>query len=282
MKLARFTHAGSTRIGKVVGDRIVDLSGVAGVGASMRQLLTDLPALRSALEAATAPGLALDDVTLEAPIVDPQKYLAIGMNYEAHAAEAEKGGVPRPTSQLWFNKQVSCITGPFSPVESPKVSDKLDYEAEMGVVIGTRCRHVAAADARKVIAGYLVTNDVTARDWQFRTPTFTLGKSFDTHGPIGPWITTDDEIADPHDLIMTLSLNGEERQRTSTGDMIYDIYEQIAYLSTVMTLEPGDLIATGTPANVGIATGTFLKPGDVVRVEIEGLGHIQNPIVAEA
>ncbi len=282
MKLARFTHAGSTRIGKVVGDRIVDLSGFAGVGASMRQLLTDLPALRSALEAATAPDLALDDVTLEAPIVDPQKYLAIGMNYEAHAAEAEKGGVPRPTSQLWFNKQVSCITGPFSPVESPKVSDKLDYEAEMGVVIGTRCRHVAAADARKVIAGYLVTNDVTARDWQFRTPTFTLGKSFDTHGPIGPWITTDDEIADPHDLIMTLSLNGEERQRTSTGDMIYDIYEQIAYLSTVMTLEPGDLIATGTPANVGIATGTFLKPGDVVRVEIEGLGHIQNPIVAEA
>ena len=282
MKLARFTHAGSTRIGKVVGDRIVDLSGVAGVGASMRQLLTDLPALRSALEAATAPDLALDDVTLEAPIVDPQKYLAIGMNYEAHAAEAEKGGVPRPTSQLWFNKQVSCITGPFSPVESPRVSDKLDYEAEMGVVIGTRCRHVAAADARKVIAGYLVTNDVTARDWQFRTPTFTLGKSFDTHGPIGPWITTDDEIADPHDLIMTLSLNGEERQRTSTGDMIYDIYEQIAYLSTVMTLEPGDLIATGTPANVGIATGTFLKPGDVVRVEIEGLGHIQNPIVAEA
>ena len=282
MKLARFTHAGSTRIGKVVGDRIVDLSGVAGVGASMRQVLTDLPALRSALEAATAPDLALDDVTLEAPIVDPQKYLAIGMNYEAHAAEAEKGGVPRPTSQLWFNKQVSCITGPFSPVESPKVSDKLDYEAEMGVVIGTRCRHVAAADARKVIAGYLVTNDVTARDWQFRTPTFTLGKSFDTHGPIGPWITTDDEIADPHDLIMTLSLNGEERQRTSTGDMIYDIYEQIAYLSTVMTLEPGDLIATGTPANVGIATGTFLKPGDVVRVEIEGLGHIQNPIVAEA
>jgi 2-keto-4-pentenoate hydratase/2-oxohepta-3-ene-1,7-dioic acid hydratase in catechol pathway len=282
MKLARFTHGGATRIGKVVGDRIVDLSNVPGVSASMRQVLTDLPMLRPALETATAPHLALADVVLEAPIADPQKYLAIGMNYEAHAQEAEKGGVPRPTSQLWFNKQVSCITGPYSPVVSPKVSDKLDYEAEMGVVIGTRCRHVAAADARKVIAGYLVTNDVTARDWQFRTPTFTLGKSFDTHGPIGPWITTDDEIADPHDLIMTLSLNGEERQRTTTGDMIYDIYDQIAYLSTVMTLEPGDLIATGTPANVGIATGTFMKPGDVVRVEIEALGHIENTIVAEA
>jgi 2-keto-4-pentenoate hydratase/2-oxohepta-3-ene-1,7-dioic acid hydratase in catechol pathway len=282
MKLARYTHGGVTRIGKVVGDRVVDLSGVAGVTDSMRQVLTDLPALRAALEAASEPDFALAAVTLEAPITDPQKYLAIGMNYEAHAKEAEEGGVPRPTSQLWFNKQVSCITGPYSPVDSPKVSDKLDYEAEMGVVIGTRCRHVAAADARKVIAGYLVTNDVTARDWQFRTPTFTLGKSFDTHGPIGPWITTDDEVADPHDLTMTLHLNGEERQRTSTGDMIYNIYDQIAYLSTVMTLEPGDLIATGTPANVGISTGTFMKPGDVVRVEIDGLGYIENPIVAEA
>jgi 2-keto-4-pentenoate hydratase/2-oxohepta-3-ene-1,7-dioic acid hydratase in catechol pathway len=220
-------------------------------------------------------------VTLEAPIADPQKYLAIGMNYEAHAVEAEAAGIPRPKSQLWFNKQVSCITGPYAAVDLPRVSDKLDYEAELGVVIGTRCRHVAAADARSVIAGYIVTNDVTVRDWQQRSPTFTLGKSFDTHGPIGPWLTTDDEVADPHALTMWLTLNGEERQRTSTGDMIYNIYDQIAYLSTVMTLEPGDVIATGTPANVGIATGTFMKVGDVVRVEIEGLGHIENRIVAE-
>ena len=281
MKLARFTLSGSTRIGKVVGERIVDLSGVPGVTGSMRQVLTDLPALRSALEAATGPDLALAEVTLEAPIADPQKYLAIGMNYEAHAREAEDAGIPRPKNQLWFNKQVSCINGPFAPVEKPKVSDKLDYEAELGVVIGTRCRHVAVQDARSVIAGYLVTNDVTVRDWQLRSPTYTLGKSFDTHGPIGPWITTDDEIADPHALTMTLLLNGHERQRTSTGDMIYNIYDQIAYLSTVMTLEPGDVIATGTPANVGIATGTFMKAGDVVRVEIEGLGHIENPIVDE-
>jgi 2-keto-4-pentenoate hydratase/2-oxohepta-3-ene-1,7-dioic acid hydratase in catechol pathway len=282
MKLARFSHGGSTRIGKVVGDRIVDLSGVPGVTGSMRQVLTDLPGLRAALEAATGPDLALAEVTLEAPIADPQKYLAIGMNYEAHAREAEEAGIPRPTSQLWFNKQVSCITGPYDPVELPKVSDQLDYEAELGVVIGKRCRHVSIEDARSVIAGYLVTNDVTVRDWQRRSPTFTLGKSFDTHGPIGPWITTDDEIADPHALTMWLTLNGKERQRTSTGDMIYNIYDQIAYLSTVMTLEPGDVIATGTPANVGIATGTFMKDGDVVRVEIEGLGHIENPIVAEA
>jgi 2-keto-4-pentenoate hydratase/2-oxohepta-3-ene-1,7-dioic acid hydratase in catechol pathway len=149
-------------------------------------------------------------------------------------------------------------------------------------VIGKRCRHVSAADALSVVGGYLVCNDVTVRDWQSRSPTYTLGKSFDTHGPIGPWITTADEIADPHALTMHLSVNGIEKQRTSTGDMIYTIRDQIAYLSTVMTLEPGDLIATGTPANVGIATGSFLKAGDVVRVEVDGLGAIENTVVQEA
>jgi 2-keto-4-pentenoate hydratase/2-oxohepta-3-ene-1,7-dioic acid hydratase in catechol pathway len=185
-----------------------------------------------------------------------------------------------PKSQLWFNKQVSCITGPYDPVEVPSVSDKVDYEAELGFVIGTRCHDVSEADALSVVAGYFVANDVTARDWQFRSPTYTLGKSFDTHGPIGPWITTADEVPDPHALVMHLSVNGEERQRSSTGDMIYDISAQIAYLSTVMTLEPGDLISTGTPSGVGIAADSFLKPGDVVRVEVEGLGFIENPFVA--
>jgi 2-keto-4-pentenoate hydratase/2-oxohepta-3-ene-1,7-dioic acid hydratase in catechol pathway len=282
MKLARFTHLGSTRIGKIVGDQIVDLSNVAGVGSSMRLLIADLPALRSALDDCNSPSIALSDVVLEAPINDPQKYLAIGMNYQAHADEAAAAGVPIPTSQLWFNKQVSCITGPHANVDIPKASEKVDYEAELGVVIGKRCRHVSREDARSVIAGYFVTNDVTARDWQFRSPTFTLGKSFDTHGPIGPWLTTDDEVADPHALDMWLTVNGVEKQRTSTGDMIYDIYDQIAYLSTVMTLEPGDILATGTPAGVGIAADSFLQPGDVVRVEVAGLGAIENRMVAEA
>lgn len=282
MKLARFTHNGSTRIGKVVGDRVIDLSGVSGVTGSMRLLLADLPALRGALEVCDAPALPLSDVVLEAPINDPQKYLAIGMNYQAHADEAAAAGIPIPTSQLWFNKQVSCITGPYADVDLPRVSDKLDYEAELGVVIGKRCRHVSRDDARSVIAGYLVTNDVSVRDWQARSPTFTLGKSFDTHGPIGPWLTTDDEVADPHALEMWLTVNGVEKQRTSTGDMIYDIYDQIAYLSTVMTLEPGDILATGTPAGVGIASGSFMKAGDVVRVEVKGLGVIENKIVTEA
>ena len=284
MKLARFTAEGRTRLGKVVGDRVVDLgAAVPDFGHSMRLLLEHFASVRPALEAVEVPSYALADVTLEAPIADASKYLAIGMNYQSHVDEAEAAGVTAPKTQIWFNKQVSCINGPFANVDVPKSGpDMVDYEAEMGVVIGMRCRHVAREDARSVIAGYLVCNDVTARDWQFRSPTFTLGKSFDTHGPIGPWITTDDEIADPHALTLTLELNGEERQRTSTGEMIYDIYDQIAYLSQVMTLEPGDLIATGTPAGVGIAGHRFMKEGDVVRVAVEGLGAIENRFVNEA
>ena len=282
MKLCRFKVDDTIRIGKVVEEGVADLTEVAGVGASMRALLTHFDELKAKLAAANGSPKPLREVRLLAPIDDPQKYLAIGMNYQAHADEAAAAGVPVPKSQLWFNKQVSCITGPYDPIELPKASDRMDYEAELGVVIGRRCRHVKPADALSVIGGYLVCDDVTARDWQFRSPTFTLGKSFDTHGPIGPWITTADEVADPHALTMWLTVNGEERQRTSTGDMIYNIFEQIAYLSTVMTLEPGDLIATGTPSGVGIASDRFLKVGDVVRVEIEQLGVIENRVVAEA
>ena len=283
MKLARFTHEGRTRLGKVMGDHVIDLGeAVAGLDGSMQKLLESLDSIRPALEAVTGPAFALDTVTLEAPIVDPRKFLAIGMNYQAHADEAAAAGHAIPKSQLWFNKQVTCITGPYADVDVPSSApDMVDYEAELGVVIGKRCRHVTRENARSVIAGYFVCNDVTARDWQFRSPTFTLGKSFDTHGPIGPWITTDDEIEDPHALTLTLTLNGEERQRSSTGDMIYNIYDQIAYLTEVMTLEPGDVIATGTPAGVGIAGNRFMKAGDVVRVAIDGLGAIENRFVDE-
>jgi len=168
-----------------------------------------------------------------------------------------------------------------SPIYKQHVSEKLDYEAELGVVIGKRCRYVSVDDAPGIVGGYFVANDVTARDWQFKSPTFTLGKSFDSHGPIGPWITTADEVADPHNLLMQLWVNGELRQQTNTGRMIHNIWQQVHELSQVMTLEPGDLIATGTCANVGIALGKFLQPGDVVRVEIEGLGHIENRVEAE-
>ena len=281
MKIARFTEGGITRFGKIVDSKVVDLSGVDGVGGSMRQLLENLPKLRTALETAQGQAYALQSIKLEAPINDPQKFLAIGMNYKAHAEEARAAGIPIPTSQLWFNKQVSCLNGPYDPIELPKVVEKLDYEIELGVVIGRRSRRVKAAQARSVIAGYVIVNDVSARDWQHRSPTFTLGKSFDTHGPIGPWLTTDDEVPDPLALEMTLTVNGERRQRMTTGDMIYNIYDQIEYLSTVMTLEPGDILATGTPAGVGAASGRLLQAGDVVRAQIERLGYIENRVVAE-
>lgn len=281
MKLCRFSHAGTIRLGKIIGDRVIDLSVVARPDASMRRLITALPGLNAALRALQEPAFDIAHVSLLAPIDDPQKFLAIGMNYRAHAEEAAAAGIAVPTSQLWFNKQVSCISGPYDAIDLPKVSDKLDYEAELAVVIGVRCHDVPEASALDVVAGYMVSNDVSVRDWQSRSPTFTLGKSFDTHGPIGPWITTADEISDPHALTLSLSVNGDERQRASTGGMIYDIRQQIAYLSTVMTLEPGDILATGTPAGVGIASGRFLRHGDVVKVEISGLGSISNPVLAE-
>lgn len=287
MKLARFTHADQTSVGLVRDGRVIELSKVLpDAPTNTIDVLAGGAALRQRINAALAQqpagaGHSLSDVKLEAPIVNPQKYLAIGMNYQDHADEAERAGIAIQKSQLWFNKQVSCITGPYSPVYKPRVSQKMDYEAEMGVVIGKRCRYVSEADARSVVAGYFVSNDLTAREWQFASQTYTLGKSFDTHGPIGPWITTHDEIEDPHNLMMRLWVNGVKKQEQNTGQMIYNIWQQIHHLSQVMTLEPGDLIATGTCANVGIATGSFLQPGDVVKVEIDKLGHIENRVIEE-
>lgn len=285
MKLARFTKDGRTAIGVVRGNEVFDLRDlVPGAPASISAVLAAGTDLRQRMVAALAQasrGHALNDVHLEAPLPESRKYLAIGMNYEDHAEEARRAGLIVPKTQLWFNKQVTCIHGPFDPVVIPKVSSKVDYEAELGVVIGQRCHYVSVEQARTVVGGYFVANDVTARDWQQASPTFTLGKSFDTHGPIGPWVVTDDEIADPHALEMRLYVNGVQRQGQSTGRMIHNIWQQIHHLSQVMTLEPGDLIATGTCAGVGIASGQFLQPGDVVRVEIDQIGRIENRFVAE-
>ena len=289
MKLARYQHTGQTRLGVVVGERVIAVEPVApGFGDDMRALLAAGPALLQRLrEHAADPhatSVPLAEVQLLAPIVNPQKFLAIGMNYQDHAEEARRAGIAVPTSQLWFNKQVSCIAGPFDAVHIPRdAAERVDYEGELGVVIGKRCRRVKAADAASVIAGYCVMNDVSARDWQQRSPTFTLGKSWDTHGPLGPWIVTADEVADPHGLKLRTLVNGEVRQQASTALLIYNVWQQIETLSTVMTLEPGDLLATGTCAGVGIAMKPprFLKAGDVVRVEIDGLGAIENRFVDE-
>lgn len=287
MKLVTFSCRGHLSIGKIVGDQVIDLpASDATLPATMRELLSGGAAMMqrarevNADKAVTYP---LSDVRLEATVPNPSKFLAIGMNYAKHAAEARQLGVQVPDTQVWFNKQVSCVNGPFDPVHMPKVSDNLDYEAELCVVIGKRCRHVSAADARSVIAGYMVCNDVSVRDWQKRSATMTLGKSFNTTGPIGPWIVTDDDVADPHNLNMRMLVNGQLKQEVNTGEMVHNIFEQIAYLSTVMTLEPGDLLATGTPSGVGVAMTPpqWLKIGDVMRVEIDGIGHIENVVIAE-
>jgi 2-keto-4-pentenoate hydratase/2-oxohepta-3-ene-1,7-dioic acid hydratase in catechol pathway len=223
----------------------------------------------------------LDEIRLLAPVL-PRKYLAIGLNYADHIAES---GMEAPEFPVFFNKQVTCVVGPGDDVHMPRVSNLLDYEGELAVVIGARCRHVPVERAHEVIAGYTIANDVSVRDWQLRTPTMTMGKSFDTHGPLGPWLVTPDELGDPHDLGIRTYVNDELRQDGNTSEMIYDCFEQVAHLSEAFTLEPGDVIATGTPAGIGAVRQPFpdglLKVGDVVRVQIDGLGELVNTVVAE-
>jgi 2-keto-4-pentenoate hydratase/2-oxohepta-3-ene-1,7-dioic acid hydratase in catechol pathway len=278
MKLARFTHSGSTRIGRVEGDEIVDLA--ADTPPDMVALLEAGPDALERAAVADGPRLALASVKLEAPIARPPKLLAVGLNYADHVAES---GQDPPEHPMIFNKQSTCVTGPFDPVHVPKVSHVLDYEGELGFVIGRRCRHVSRDDAADMIAGYLIVDDVSVRDWQLRVPTWTMGKSFDTHGPIGPWLVTRDELPDPHALGLRTFVNGELRQESNTKQLIFDCFALVEHLSTAFTLEPGDIVATGTPGGVGIAAHPpkLLKAGDVVRIEIDGIGHIENPVIDE-
>ena len=281
MKLARFEDGDGPRLGLVNGDLIINLTTAGLSFQTMAALIASgkdgLEEVRTVSRAAAS--IPLADVRLLAPIERPGKYLAIGMNYAKHLEEADKLGVKRSAHQTWFNKQVTCISGPFDEIE-PGVTEKLDYEVELAAVIGSRAKHVSEADAPAHVFGYLVANDVSARDWQFHTPTFTMGKSFDTHGPIGPWIVTADEIPDPHKLRLRTWVNGELRQDNNTSNLIHNLWKQIAYLSTAFTLEPGDLIATGTPEGVGVGMDPqrFLQPRDVVRCEVEGIGAIENRV----
>jgi 2-keto-4-pentenoate hydratase/2-oxohepta-3-ene-1,7-dioic acid hydratase in catechol pathway len=282
MKLATFEYKGDRRIGIVTDRGIVDLSSAApALPRDMVALISDDKAMAEA-RAAAAKGSAIPiaDVHLCAPVPFPGKVLAIGLNYRDHV---EESGQPMPEHQVWFNKQHNCITGPYDDVALPAVSSLLDYEAEMCFVIGKRCKHVPKERAHEVIAGYFVGNDVSVRDWQLRTNTWQIGKSFDTHGPIGPWIVTPDGVGDPHALDIKCWVNGELRQSSNTKHLIFDCFDQIAHLSQAFTLDPGDVIFTGTSGGVGAAMKPmqFLKAGDVVRVEVEKLGYIENRVVPE-
>ena len=287
MKLATFRFSGSTRIGIVDGSEVVDLSDAApGLPTDMKALLEEGPnGLARARDAADSGRgrIALEDVHLRAPILRPPKILAVGLNYADHAAEAAEAGMKRPSVPVIFNKQPTSITGPSDPIHLPRASHVLDYEGELAFVIGRRCRHVSKEDAPQVIAGYTIVNDVTIRDWQFRSPTMTMGKSWDTHCPSGPWIVTPDEIGDPHGLHLRTFVNDELRQDAKTDGLIFDCFVLVEHLSTAFTLEPGDLISTGTPAGVGIAMKPpkLLVAGDVVRVEIDGIGSIENTVIEE-
>jgi 2-keto-4-pentenoate hydratase/2-oxohepta-3-ene-1,7-dioic acid hydratase in catechol pathway len=212
--------------------------------------------------------------------VRPRKFFAIGLNYADHVAES---GLDTPEHLTVFMKAPTCVAGPYDPIERPVVSEWLDYEGELGFVIGRRCRHVSAEDAASVIAGYLVVDDVSVRDWQMQTPQWSLAKSFDTHGPIGPWIVTPDEIGDPHALGIRTFVNDEPRQESNTSQLIFDCFRTVEILSQACTLEPGDVIATGTPSGVaGAMEGQpWLEPGDRVRIEIDGIGTIENEVVDE-
>lgn len=280
MKLLRYSSATGPRLGALKDDEVVALDGL-GFGSMLEIIESGEAALTKIkdLLAGETTSLALSEVALLPPLEKPGKYLAIGMNFQKHVAEATKLGVEEPKQQFWFNKQTTCISGPFDDI-AMGASGKVDYEVEIGVVIGRKAKSVTADVALDHVFGYLVANDVSARDWQFHSPTFTMGKSFDTHGPIGPWIVTRDEIPDPQTLSLRCWVNGELRQSSDSSQMIHSIARQIEYLSTAFTLEPGDLIASGTPEGVGIGMDPprFLKAGDVVRCEVEGIGVIENKV----
>ncbi len=282
MKLVTFTHSGTTRIGIVRDDAVVDLA-VAAPGLPT-EMCAFLAAGDNALDVARTAAdsgdgqVALTDVQLEAPVLRPPKILAAGLNYKDHIAET---GMDAPKIPIFFNKQSTSVTGIGKPVHRPLESEMLDYEGELGVVIGKRCRRVPKERANEVIAGYTIVNDVSVRDWQLRVPTMTMGKSWDTHCPMGPYLVTPDEVGDPHALDLKTEVNGEIRQSTNTRELLFDCFDLIEHLSTAFTLEPGDLISTGTCGGVAVAMQppNWMKAGDSVCVTIERLGALENPII---
>ena len=282
MKIARYRRDGEIFLGLVEGETITRISGrVDGITDDMIALITAWDDVRAAVERLS--GSADDNVAdfdFLAPVARPGKIWGIGLNYADHVAEAD---LETPAHQSWFVMAQTTVAGPYDAIERPRVSAALDYEAELVFVVGKGGRHITEETATDHIFGYCVGNDVSVRDYQFHSGQFSIGKSFDTHAPFGPWIVTADEI-DPLTLPIRCLVNGEVRQESNTSHLIYPPAKQIAYLSGAMILEPGDVIFTGTPGGVGAAMKPprFLAVGDVVRTEIDGIGAIENIVVEEA
>ncbi len=283
MKLVTFTHNNLSRVGAVIDNVVIDSLSNANIPNTMIEFLSAGSQALLAMQTLIDSGQGrfnLADVKLNAPIPRPGKYLGISLNYADHITET---GAEQPKYPSFFTKQSSCVIGHGDFIHLPKVSDKLDYEGELAFVIGKRCRHVPVDKAHQVIAGFTIANDVSVRDWQARSATMMIGKSFDTCGPLGPWIVTSDEVVDPHQLSIKTWIDDELRQDGNTQQMIFNCYEMVAYLSPAMTLEPGDVITTGTPSGVGVKMQPrgYMKPGQTVRIEIDGIGILSNSVIDE-
>lgn len=290
MRLVTFLAQGEMRLGALQVQQgqamIVDLNRAEPrLPASMLEFLAaGEPAVSLAADVLqSAPATArheLKAVALKAVIPNPSKIICIGLNYRDHAAETHQ---PLPEVPVVFAKYENTLIGSGEAIVLPRVTQRVDYEAELAVVMGKRGHYISEAEAMLYVAGYTAFNDISARDYQMRTSQWTIGKTFDTFAPIGPALVTTDEIADPHALAIRLSIDGEVLQNSNTGELIFSIPQLISYLSSVMTLEPGDVIATGTPAGVGFTRQPprFLRPGETVRVEIEGIGTLDNPVREE-
>jgi 2-keto-4-pentenoate hydratase/2-oxohepta-3-ene-1,7-dioic acid hydratase in catechol pathway len=277
VRLATYELDGAAECGIVLADRIVPLP-----GETVKGILERGPEHWPEVAAqASDEGIALDDVRLLAPIPDPDKILCIGLNYRDHAEET---GMAAPAVPIVFAKFRNSLAGATDPIILPDANEAVDYEAELAVVIGQRCRGVQAADALDYVAGAMAFNDVSARDLQMQTSQWTMGKAIDTFAPCGPTLVFMDEIGDLQDLRVQTRINGETVQSGTTASMIFTVAEIIAFISSVMTLEPGDIIATGTPAGVGLARDPqlFIKADDVVEIEIENIGLLANPVVEHA
>ena len=274
MRLVTFEAAGQARPGVLSDvDTVLDLSTI-GFSSLLHFIESGQDARAKAEDFA-------DQSPANAPIPKPRKLICVGLNYRDHAMET---GAEIPTVPTIFSKFATAVIGPGANIVLPKVSKAPDYEAEFAFVIGRGGRHISANSWRDHVYGYTIVNDVTGRDYQKATSQWLMGKTFDTFAPMGPWIVTSDEIADPHNVDVKLDINGETLQDSNTRELIFKIPELIAFLSSVFTLEPGDIVSTGTPSGVGVARKPprFLKPGDVVTVKIPAIGELRNPVVAEA
>ena len=289
MKLATILTPAGPRAAVAVGDAYVDLHATdPGLPSSVKDLLAASPAVRQAAAAAAAAGptavkFLAEAVKLLPPIPNPSKILCVGLNYADHARE---GGKAIPTEPVLFAKYANTLIASGDPIRLPKVAQKVDYEAELVIVIGKTGKHIPNdASAMEYVGGYTCGHDVSARDWQFRgeEKQWTIGKTFDTFAPTGPVLVTADELTDPHNLQVQLRLNGVTMQNSNTREFIFRVPHILWFLSQVVTLEPGDLIFTGTPPGVGISRNpqVLLKAGDVAEVEVQGIGVLTNPVVAE-